>query len=88
MKNKLFEKIMRQAEQYKDFNDSLIRLFESILGETDDNGETFTVNSDVINKTLTDVFNNVINQCANENTLQYSTVSVNKKSIPYNYSIK
>ena len=37
---------MRQAEQYKNFNDSLIRLFESILDETDDNNEeTFTVNS-------------------------------------------
>jgi len=46
MKNKIFEKIMRQAEQYKNFNDSLIRLFESILDETDDNNEeTFTVNS-------------------------------------------
>jgi len=77
---------MRQAEQYKNFNDSLIRLFESVLDETDDNNEeTFTVNSDVINKSLSDIFNNVINQCANENTLQYSTVSVNKKSIPYNH---
>jgi len=84
MKNKIFEKIMRQAEQYKNFNDSLIRLFESILDETDDNEETFTVNSDVINKSLSDIFNNVINQCENENTLQYSTVSVNKKSIPHN----
>jgi hypothetical protein len=90
IQNKIFDKVLREAKRNNYNRRNLNKLFEDIFNDTNEENDTGSLRADpvIFNNYLSSIFNDVINQCANENTLNYSTLSVNKKSVPFNHLIR
>jgi hypothetical protein len=82
--NRAFNRNIRERIIRNNYNRKLIQLFEYVLAnagiEDDDVG--LEIPSEYLNQPLDSIFDDVLNQSAKENTLDYINLSLNKKSVP------
>ena len=84
--NKLFEAVMQKMENENEVFSNWAEYFKDIIENTDnENGDDnkLTIYSSLVDKPLTNVFDSILSMPANENQLDYSTISINKKSVPF-----
>lgn len=82
--NRAINRNIRERIIKNNYNRKLIKLFEYVLAnagiEDDDVG--LEIPSEYLNQPLDSIFDDVLNQSAKENTLDYINLSLNKKSVP------
>jgi len=87
--SRLFDRILMNEKRTKNrYGINLNKLFEEVLQEANDEDDgvgELEVQPEILNRSLSSIFNDVLNQCANENSLNYSNVAVKKKSVPFNH---
>ena len=85
--NRLFEMVLQNTNEESNIVTNWAEYFKDIIENTDnvndDNDNKLTLYSNITDKTLASMYDSIINQCANENTVEYSTLSINKKSVPF-----
>ena len=84
--NKLFEAVMQNIENENDVLSNWAEYFSQIIENSDnENGDDskLTVYSSLMDKPLTNIFDSILSMPANENQLDYSTISIRKKSVPF-----
>ena len=84
--NRAFNRNIRERMIKNNYNRKLIKLFEYVLENSDieDDDVGLEIPPDFLNKPLTSFFDDVLNQSAKENSLDYVNLSLNKRSTPYN----
>jgi len=63
------------------------KIFEQVLRESlpyNEPDNKLKVSTDIFNKPLNRIFDEVLTACENENSFDYTNLSVNKKSTPFN----
>lgn len=73
-RNRLFDRILKEA------------MGDNEITSVEDNDYQLQVATDFLDKPLETIFSDVLQACRKENELNYSNLTVSKKSIPF-YSI-